>query len=210
MLSVFIRAHGDMKVGDRKEFTAAEFVPLADAGLVITATEWDANERVKATEAAARQRVEAQATSEIKVAIVQAKDRGAIAPKDTKAEEDAIAKARALDFKPEAVELIKASIGALKGEEVSTTRRTTSASEPMPVVIVGDGGLQMNIQELAALAERNLPVKILLLNNRRLGIVSQFQRIEFSKFVGIIKPEQFCQFIGKQIGKFQCVIVSIE
>ena len=43
--------------------------------------------------------------------------------------------------------------------------------------VVGDGSLLMNIQELAALRERNLDVKILVFNNRRLGIVSQFQLI---------------------------------
>jgi acetolactate synthase-1/2/3 large subunit len=43
--------------------------------------------------------------------------------------------------------------------------------------VVGDGSFLMNIQELASLAERNLDVKILVMNNRRLGIVSQFQLI---------------------------------
>jgi acetolactate synthase-1/2/3 large subunit len=40
---------------------------------------------------------------------------------------------------------------------------------------VGDGSLQINIQELASVVERDLPVKIIVLDNRRLGIVSQFQ-----------------------------------
>lgn len=43
--------------------------------------------------------------------------------------------------------------------------------------VVGDGSFLMNVQELAAMAERKLNVKVLLLNNQRLGIVSQFQRI---------------------------------
>ena len=43
--------------------------------------------------------------------------------------------------------------------------------------VVGDGSLLMNIQELASLHERNLDVKILVMNNSRLGIVSQFQLI---------------------------------
>ena len=46
--------------------------------------------------------------------------------------------------------------------------------------VVGDGSLLMNIQELATLSERNLGVKIILFNNRRLGIVSQFQLISFA------------------------------
>jgi acetolactate synthase-1/2/3 large subunit len=41
--------------------------------------------------------------------------------------------------------------------------------------IVGDGSLQMNIQELGIIAEHNLNVKILVFNNHRLGLVSQFQ-----------------------------------
>lgn len=45
---------------------------------------------------------------------------------------------------------------------------------------VGDGSLQMNIQELAALAEHKLPVKIIVLDNHRLGIVSQFQNLNWN------------------------------
>ena len=45
-----------------------------------------------------------------------------------------------------------------------------------PVIcFVGDGSLQMNIQELATIVEYKLPIKIIVLNNHRLGIVSQFQ-----------------------------------
>jgi acetolactate synthase-1/2/3 large subunit len=40
---------------------------------------------------------------------------------------------------------------------------------------VGDGSLQINIQELASVAEQQLPVKLVVLDNHRLGIVSQFQ-----------------------------------
>lgn len=42
--------------------------------------------------------------------------------------------------------------------------------------IVGDGSFQMNIQELAFVAERKLDIKILVLDNRALNIVAQFQR----------------------------------
>ena len=44
---------------------------------------------------------------------------------------------------------------------------------------VGDGSLQMNIQELAALGEHGFPVKIIVLDNHRLGIVSQFQNLNW-------------------------------
>ncbi|HAF95795.1 MAG: acetolactate synthase [Elusimicrobia bacterium GWC2_51_8] len=49
------------------------------------------------------------------------------------------------------------------------------------IVICGDGGLQMNIQELEILRRRNLPVKIIVLNNANLGMVRQFQELYFNK-----------------------------
>ncbi len=41
--------------------------------------------------------------------------------------------------------------------------------------VTGDGGLQINIQELAALAEYNVPVKIGVMNNGHLGMIRQWQ-----------------------------------
>lgn len=51
-------------------------------------------------------------------------------------------------------------------------------AEPGATVIcfVGDGSFQMNIQELATIAERKLDVKIVVLDNHSLNIVAQFQR----------------------------------
>ncbi len=46
--------------------------------------------------------------------------------------------------------------------------------------ITGDGSLQMNIQELATLAELNLPVSILLFNNGHLGLVRQQQELFYA------------------------------
>ncbi|MDA9085185.1 thiamine pyrophosphate-binding protein [Candidatus Pelagibacter sp.] len=45
---------------------------------------------------------------------------------------------------------------------------------------VGDGSFQMNIQELASLEVYNLPLKIIVLDNNRLGIVSQFQKLNWN------------------------------
>ena len=44
------------------------------------------------------------------------------------------------------------------------------------VCFVGDGSLQMNIQELATIVERQLDIKIVVLDNHALSIVAQFQR----------------------------------
>lgn len=43
------------------------------------------------------------------------------------------------------------------------------------VAIVGDAGFQMTLQELSLLQELRLPVKIVILNNRCLGMVRQWQ-----------------------------------
>jgi acetolactate synthase-1/2/3 large subunit len=43
------------------------------------------------------------------------------------------------------------------------------------IVIAGDGGFQMNIQELELLHRRKLPVKIFIMNNAFLGMVRQMQ-----------------------------------
>lgn len=47
------------------------------------------------------------------------------------------------------------------------------------IVITGDGSILMNIQELGTIKRANLPVKILLLDNQRLGMVRQWQSLFF-------------------------------
>jgi acetolactate synthase-1/2/3 large subunit len=47
--------------------------------------------------------------------------------------------------------------------------------------ISGDGSIQMNIQELATAVENNIPVKVLILNNRYLGMVRQWQELFYQE-----------------------------
>ncbi len=47
--------------------------------------------------------------------------------------------------------------------------------EAESVCVTGDGSIQMNIQELSTCLQYNLPVKIISLNNRSLGMVRQWQ-----------------------------------
>ena len=53
-----------------------------------------------------------------------------------------------------------------------------AAKRPV-ICCVGDGGFQMNIQELEFLAREHLPVKIVLMNNRALGMIHHFQEMYF-------------------------------
>ncbi|MBF4492908.1 thiamine pyrophosphate-binding protein [Flavobacterium sp. MR2016-29] len=46
--------------------------------------------------------------------------------------------------------------------------------EPV-VVLIGDGCMQINIQELQTIVRNKLPVKIVVLNNKTLGMIRQFQ-----------------------------------
>ncbi|MCS0824619.1 biosynthetic-type acetolactate synthase large subunit [Cytobacillus firmus] len=52
-----------------------------------------------------------------------------------------------------------------------------SAPDSLVVAIVGDAGFQMTLQELSVIYERNLPIKILIVNNGSLGMVRQWQEL---------------------------------
>jgi len=54
------------------------------------------------------------------------------------------------------------------------------ANQPV-VVVAGDGGFQVNIQELETVAYNRLPIKIVVLNNRCYGMVRQFQQTYFEE-----------------------------
>lgn len=53
------------------------------------------------------------------------------------------------------------------------------ASDRQVCLFVGDGGLQMTIQELGTIFQTKIPVKIVLLNNNFLGMVRQWQELFF-------------------------------
>jgi acetolactate synthase-1/2/3 large subunit len=47
--------------------------------------------------------------------------------------------------------------------------------------VAGDGGFQMNLQELATIVQERIPVKIAVLNNGFLGMVRQWQELFFER-----------------------------
>ena len=62
--------------------------------------------------------------------------------------------------------------------------------------VTGDGGLQMNIQELETVARENLPIKILVFNNHVLGKISEIQELSYenrfaqtTEFSGYTTPD---------------------
>lgn len=66
------------------------------------------------------------------------------------------------------------------------------AKDRTVVAVIGDGGVQMTIQELGTIMQNNINVKILILNNRFLGMVRQWQDLFHEKrysFVDIASPD---------------------
>ena len=69
---------------------------------------------------------------------------------------------------------------------------TFGAPERTVCLFLGDGGLQMTIEELGTIMEQQSPVKIILLNNNYLGNVRQWQQLFFRKrysFTPMLNPD---------------------
>ncbi|KEQ19428.1 acetolactate synthase 2 catalytic subunit [Endozoicomonas numazuensis] len=56
-----------------------------------------------------------------------------------------------------------------------------SRPEDDVILVSGDGSFMMNVQELASIKRKQLPVKIVLLDNQRLGMVKQWQELFFDQ-----------------------------
>ena len=54
------------------------------------------------------------------------------------------------------------------------------------IAITGDGGFQMNIQELGTMVAHDLPIVIVLFNNNNLGMVRQWQELFYNKHYSYI------------------------
>lgn len=69
-------------------------------------------------------------------------------------------------------------LGAM-GFAIPTAIGLYYASQSPVVVITGDGGAQLNIQELDVIVREQLPILVLVLNNESLGMVRGFQELYF-------------------------------
>ncbi|SEA62721.1 biosynthetic-type acetolactate synthase large subunit [Bizionia paragorgiae] len=60
------------------------------------------------------------------------------------------------------------------------------------VAVIGDGGFQMTLQELGTIMQSDVDVKVVILNNRFLGMVRQWQQLFFDKrysFTNMVSPD---------------------
>ncbi|HWR10162.1 biosynthetic-type acetolactate synthase large subunit [Sporomusa sp.] len=56
-----------------------------------------------------------------------------------------------------------------------------SSPDKTVVLFTGDGSIMMNCQELATVADNGLPIKIIVMNNQVLGMISQWQRMFYGQ-----------------------------
>jgi acetolactate synthase-1/2/3 large subunit len=90
--------------------------------------------------------------------------------------------ARHFDFdQPRRAWLTSGGHGAMGFDLPAAIGAQLARPEALVLCFVGDGSLQINIQELQTAVDLGTPVKIVVLDNRRLGIVSQFQRLNWQR-----------------------------
>ncbi len=87
--------------------------------------------------------------------------------------------AQSLELNKDQRFLTSGGMGAM-GYSLPAAIGASIANNKAPVVAIsGDGGFQINIQELQTIKRNNLPVKIIILNNKCLGMIRQFQDAYF-------------------------------
>ena len=102
--------------------------------------------------------------------------------------------ARHLPFTPKKhIFLSSAGHGTMGYDIPSSIGAAIAEPKKRILCIVGDGSALMNIQELAVLKGSDMDIKIVVFNNSRLGIVSQFQLITWGQdpTTGDFRPQDF-------------------
>jgi acetolactate synthase-1/2/3 large subunit len=92
------------------------------------------------------------------------------------------------------------------------------AQDKTVVAIIGDGGFQMTLQELGTIMQSGIDVKIMILNNRFLGMVRQWQQLFHEKrysFVDITSPDfvklaESYYIAGKKISEREELVSALE
>ena len=113
------------------------------------------------------------------------KDIGSLIPKNsvitTDVGQNQVWVAQSLELKKGQRLLFSGGHGAMGYSLPAAVGACIAASKKPTVCFSGDGGIQMNIQELMAVSSERLPIKIILLNNYALGMIRHFQEMYFDK-----------------------------
>ena len=83
--------------------------------------------------------------------------------------------AQSLELSSEQFFMTSGGMGAMGFSLPAAVGASLSIMKKPVVVIVGDGAFQVNIQELQTVIRNKIPLKIIILNNQSLGMITQFQ-----------------------------------
>ncbi len=103
-----------------------------------------------------------------------------------------MAAARYSKFKETDSWLTSGGLGTMGYALPSAMGAKMGAPDREVIAVIGDGCFQMTIQELGTIAQSNIPVKVIILNNNFLGMVRQWQQLFFDNrysFVDLINPD---------------------
>ena len=111
-------------------------------------------------------------------------------------------------------------LGAM-GFAIPTAIGIAYATQKPIVILTGDGGAQLNIQELDIIAREKLPILIIIFNNKSLGMVRAFQEMYFngrnestywngysSSFCSIGKAYNIPSFSVSNLNEFNCLVAD--
>jgi acetolactate synthase-1/2/3 large subunit len=83
--------------------------------------------------------------------------------------------AQSLELQPNQFFMTSGGMGSM-GFALPAAIGASFADDMKPVVVIaGDGGFQLNIQELQTVVRTKLPLKMVVINNNTLGMIRQFQ-----------------------------------
>ncbi|OGU29011.1 MAG: acetolactate synthase [Ignavibacteria bacterium GWA2_35_9] len=111
--------------------------------------------------------------------------------------------AQSLELSKEQLFITSGGMGAMGFGLPAAIGAAIASNNSSTVVIAGDGGFQVNIQELQTIVSNKLPIKIIVLNNNCLGMIRQFQDSYFdsryqSTYWGYGSPD--FEKVGKAYG----------
>lgn len=88
---------------------------------------------------------------------------------------------RYYEFKDTRTNVTSGGLGTMGFALPAALGAKTGQPDKQVVAVIGDGGFQMTIQELATIFQYQIGVKVLILNNNFLGMVRQWQQLFFDK-----------------------------
>jgi acetolactate synthase-1/2/3 large subunit len=99
---------------------------------------------------------------------------------------------RYFNFKKTRTNVTSGGLGTMGFSLPAAMGAALGQPEKTIIAVIGDGGFQMTLQELGTIAQYNIPVKIVVLNNSFLGMVRQWQELFFESrysFTNLHSPD---------------------